>query len=244
MKKRVLFGVSILLFLAASAAGAQASFSFGAGLLMIPGTYDPTLLGKYDSLYNNSGVTLINPATPQTQGIGGFNAYAQISLYGIMARLSMILGGGIGLEYYWDEASVRTTVSDRILIAAGTLWLGPFVDIADKGSIYACIGPTYLYGEYRDKTIIGDYATGSSDRQYGGAGFVVPFMVGVEARPVRWLGISVECIGLGQQVILSTDSKPTLDAVDVEHDSMLFPTGFWSLIPVTFWVQCQASFHF
>ncbi len=244
MKKMFFVGCVLLVFSAAALA-AQPSFSAGIGLLEVPGLFDSNLLAKYDSLANNAGVTLVNPASPQAQSIMGFHAMAQTTWSGFMARVSVMLGNGMGLTYYYDEPpSGRVTVDNRLLMAATTLWIGPIVEVAQLGSAYVCLGPTYLYGEYRDKKTVEGRDDLSWDRQYGGGGIVVPLMVGVEVRPLRWLGVAVEGVALGQQVIITTTSKADLAAAGVEHDSKLFPSVLYGLFPVSYWVQLTFSFHF
>lgn len=148
MKKLAL--VCYILLGAAVAAAPQPSFSVGLGMLGFPGLYDPMLLSKLDSLKNNAGVTLVGPSlSPDTQSILGFHGFAQVTWYGIMARASVMLGSGMGLTYYYDEAGIRYNVDDRLLLAAGTLWIGPILEVPEVGAVYACFGPTYLYGEYR-----------------------------------------------------------------------------------------------
>lgn len=69
-------------------------------------------------------------------------------------------------------------------------------------------------------------------------------MVGVEARPLPWLGIGVEVAALSQQVIVTTISKENLAAAGVTTDSILVPSMFYGLLPAAFWAQFQVSLHF
>lgn len=241
----------LALALSAAALAAQPSFSAGVGLMAAPGSYDPDWVSKYLELQNAGTVTLINPATPQRQSLTGVQAFAQLSWSGLMARAAFLLAGGSGLSYYYDETGTgRVTVDDRALMVASTLWLGPVLELPGSGSVYFCLGPTYLYGEYRDKTTYADSDSTSWDRQYGGGGFVLPLMLGVETRPMDWLGIAVEGIVLTQQVRLSTTSKPTLGSTSVEQDEILFPTcvpsALSSLLPLPlgFWLQATVSYRF
>jgi hypothetical protein len=248
MKKRIV-SVCVLLGLSLTSLSAQPSFSAGAGLFGVPGTYDPAYLEKYENYQNSGTVTLMNPASPELQSIVGFHAFVQVSWFGFMARASAMLGGGTGLTYYYDETGIgRVTVDDRLLIAAGTLWIGPIFEVSGKGAVYACLGPTYLYGEYRDKQTVEGNDALSWDRPPRGGGFVLPVMVGVEVRPLPWLGVAVECVALGQQVLLSTISKENQAAPDTEYISMLFPAEYsqvlGGLFPVSYWIQLAFSFHF
>jgi hypothetical protein len=243
MKKIAIF-FFIVICATSAVASTQPSFSVGLGALEFPGLYDPVLLSKLDSLHNNAGVTLVNPTTPEPQSILGFNGFAQVTWFGFMARAGAMIGYGRGLTYSYDEAGVRVSVDDRLLLVAGTLWVGPILEVPEIGAVYVCLGPTYLYGEYRDKQTVEGIDASSWDRQYAGGGFALPVMVGAEARPLPWLGIGVEVGALSQQVVVTTSSKENLAAAGVTNSSMLVPSMFYGFMPAVFWAQLQVSLHF
>ena len=64
-------------------------------------------------------------------------------------------------------------------MVAGTLWIGPTVEFTDAAALYVCLGPTYLYGEYRDAQTVENNDAMSWGRLYTGSGFVVPLLLGV-----------------------------------------------------------------
>lgn len=243
MKKRVLS--TALLFVLATAAWAAPTFGLGGGLLFLPGTYDPVLLTKYDSLNNDAGVTLVNPGSPPPRFYGGVRAFAEVRWLGILARLDGALASESGIQFYYDQSGSRFNVLDESLLVSATLWAGPCLSVGDAGSVYACVGPSWMYGEYRKKQQVDGNDAESWDRQFTGSGFVFPVMVGAEVRVLPALGIALEGVYLGQQIVIQTTGKENFaSATAVDHESMLFPGfGLFSQ-PAAFWIQLSATWHF
>ena len=113
------------------------------------------------------------------------------------------------------------------------------------GLIFA--GPSFMYGEWRDKWDVTDNTSQSKDRQYTGTGVVFPVMLGGESLITEKIGISLEVIVIAQAILLETFSKDNLDATDNTANIITFPigSGFMgkSISPAVFKTQLSVIYH-
>ena len=222
----------------------DSGFSAGAGVSHIPGINDPTLITMKDKADNGE----IQGFSPDSTKIdfNGLYVFGQFTWNWIMLRASFQTSFPSAAGYSYTETISETvtvkTYEHKQLLILGTLWIGPAIKVSDKGFIYACIGPSFMYGEYRDKITENDNSI--RDRQYTGYGFIIPVLIGVEGKISSLISLAVETIFLSQQIILETNSPPnnTDPASDPVHTSMLFP-GL-SFLSMPYQLQLSLIFHF
>ena len=252
MKRAFCIGVVLLVSVAASA---DVSFSAGLGPVYMPGAPDPLRLALYDDQLNNAGVEGLEAKEIRQVDYLGFHLFGQVNTGFFMTRLSVTAALPTLSSYtYLDDSGgteVPVSVEHKAGLVYGTLWLGPRLEFAGAGSIYFCIGPTYLYAQWRDKVEVQDDPGLSKDRQYIGSGAVLPVLFGVEALVSDRIGLSLEAAFFGQQIVISTFGKPDFDAADSEHDSLPFPfSSYLDLFSTAlgsaafpFWIQLAVSYH-
>ena len=229
---------------------AQPTFQVGLGGQMMPGQYDFALLSNYVDMKNNNGIELLDSdeVTPVTYM--GVNAFASIHASNLMLMLSGSLNYPNKISITYDDTSSGTgvphTIEHKALFLTTTLWIGPSIEIMNRGSIYLCTGPSFLYGEWGDKVDAGE-ANQSKDRQYKGMGIIFPFMLGGEGLMTRKIGVGLDLIMIAQQIILETFSKKNFDATDNTYNLITFPIGSGTLLfgtnPVIFLTRLSLVYH-
>ena len=242
---------------------AAPSLQAGLGGSFMPGQYDYSILSNYVDQKNNNGIQNLDPSEITPVPYYGANIFASAKMFNFLIRIdaSISFPGKITVTY--NDVSTGTVVpysiEHKALLASGTLWLGPVFDFAGpagpagpagfagRGSVYLCTGPSFMYGEWRDKCDVTDNTSRSKDRQYTGTGVVFPVMLGGESLITEKIGISLEVIVIAQAILLETFSKDNLDATDNTANIITFPigSGFMgtSISPAVFKTQLSVIYH-
>ena len=243
--KKILFILTCLLLFLSAPLSADSLFTAGVGLSFMPGMYDTNLLGLYDDQLNNGSIEQLDLSEIQPVSYYGLHISGQLNWKFLLARLSFLLQVPDRITYSYLDSGVSHTVEQKALFLNSTLWIGPRINITEKGSLYAAVGSSLLYGEWRDKVDVESSPVNSRDRQYAGFGFVFPLLLGLEIKGNDHWGAALEGVIFNQQIAIKTYSKVNFISVSSEHESVLFPsTGIMGLFPYAYWLQLSIMYHF
>ncbi len=248
MKKYLFF---ILLMVSGGIAFAVPSVKAGIGGSFMPGQYDSYLISTYIKEKNNDNITNLDLSEIKPAAYLGFSAFAEIRLWNFMVKPQVSLSFPSKPTIYYIDSSSESTVTHRIehkaLFIMGTTWMGPVMDLTGKSSIYLLAGPSFMYGEWRDKVDAENNTDLSKDRQYKGLGVTIPVMFGAESAISERIGISLEVILIAQQILLETFSRENLSSSDSTYNIITFPAGALyngvSMTPAVFMTQISLVYR-
>ena len=225
--KKYLFPV-LLMFLG-GITFAVPSIKAGIGGCLIPGQYDYSLISLYIREKNNDNISNVDLSEIKPAAYSGFNIFAEFKLWNFMVKPQVSLSFPSKITVTYIDSSSGSTVPYSIehkgLFIMGTTWLGPVMDLTGKSSIYLLAGPSFMYGEWRDKIDVENNTDLSRDRQYRGMGVTIPVMFGAESAVSERIGISLEVILIAQQILLETFSIENLSSSDSTYNIITFPAG-------------------
>ncbi len=219
----------------------------GVGGFFMPGQYNFTLIGLYTREMNDQGIETLDEGEIQPINYIGLNINGSVELYGFVLKPQFTLAIPTKTTITYTDTSTGTTVPHTIehkaLLLTGCPWIGPIIHMGEKNSVYLLIGPYLIYSEWRDKETVGDNEPTSKDRQYFGFGITFPLLIGVEKLMTDHIGISLEGIVSGQQILIKSYGKDSLAASQQTWDILPFPTGtFYN--PLTLILQFSVVYRF
>ncbi len=100
-----------------------------------------------------------------------------------------------------------------------------------------------MYAEWRDREIVDDSESSSSDRQYNGFGVTFPLLLGGRKFITKNLGFSLEGIILAQQILIESHGKDNFAASQATLRILPFPRGIF-YNPLTLILQFSAIYKF
>ncbi len=219
----------------------------GIGTFFMPGQYDYNLITLYTKEQNNNGIENLSLDEVQPINYIGVNLHASVEMYGFMLKpeITLALPTRVTIDYLDKSTSttVPYTIEHKSLFVAGCPWVGPVVEGKNLGSFYILFGPYLIYAEWRDRETVGDNLPNSSDRQYRGFGLTFPVLIGGRKFITRNIGISVEGIVLGQQILIQSFDKDNIAASESTWKILPFPTGIF-YNPLTLILQFSVIYRF
>jgi len=247
--KTLIFSLSLILL--CGFLFANPSFQVGLGGSFMPGQYDYSLLSEYYKQQNNNGIEGLDSSEISPVAYYGINAFGAVQLMNFLIRLDASISFPAKITVTYNDTSTGTvvphTIEHKALFTSGTLWLGPVIELAGRGSLYFCTGPSVLYAAWRDKLDVTDNTSLSKDRQYKGMGVILPFMLGGEGLITEKIGISLEIVMIAQSILLETFSRVNLATTDNTTDFITFPIGSYilgtSLAPPVFKTRLFVVYH-
>ncbi len=212
----------------------------GIGSFFMPGQYDYNLITLYTKNKNNDGIENLTSDEIQPTGYIGLNFHASVEMYSFMLKPEITLAIPTKTTIDYIDTSTGTTVPHTIehkaLLVTVCPWIGPVINGKNLGAFYILLGPYLIYAEWRDRVTVGENQSGSYDRQYKGFGVTFPILIGGKTFITKNIGITLEGIVLGQQILIESFNKDDTTASQSTWKILPFPAGTF-YTPVTLVLQ-------